>query len=497
MQSADCKERDVEMTLSLCMLVLGLVCADALAAAAGPARRGVRSARGTAVLMGAGALGLGIFMCITGVWLTSAVAVLALAGLLTLVSNIKRRVLGEPLVFTDLALLGAVFRHPQFYFSALALWQLVAVFAGIAAVLVLIVAFSSGDAPPRIAGLAILGGACLWLRGALEPAHWTREAEAPCLDRDVSDHGLIATLLVYWHLWRRAADLEACTAATTGAAPGQIVVIVQCESFADPRDLFGDEAAPLPGLARARAMAWRHGRLNVPGFGAYTMRTEFGVLFGVSEDRLGLRRYDPFLTAHQAASWSLPHRLGNRGWQHVFVHPHDLRFYGRDAIMPEAGFDTLVGPEAFPAPRAGEGRYVTDAALCERVLEIVRVADERTLVYAVTIENHGPWSSRGGGAKANGQAYLRLLERSDAMLSRLLDELPELGRPVVFCFFGDHRPSIPLASVPGGERHTPFVIIRADAEGRLSRDAKSRQDLSPAELYEEILAAIGSGGSQP
>ena len=496
-QGADCKGRDVNIFLVLCVVGLGLVLIDALVSAAERTRCGLRSARGTAVLLGAGSLALGILICITGVFLTSAAVVLVLAGLLTLVSNIKRRVLGEPLVFTDLALLGAVFRHPQFYVSALASWQVVALFAALAGLAVLIAAFSSNDVSARIGGLAIAVAAGLWLRIALASASWTRAANAPRLDRDVSEHGLIATLLVYWYLWRRADSLEECTFAPTSAAEGQILVVVQCESFADPCDLFGEQVAPLSGLTRARAMAWRHGRLKVPGFGAYTMRTEFGVIFGVCEERLGLRRYDPFLTARQAASWSLPHRLGLRGWRHIFMHPHDLRFYGRDTIMPEAGFDTLVGPEAFPAPQPGEGRYVTDAVLCERLLETVRCADGRTFVYAVTIENHGPWSSHEGGAEANSQAYVCKLARSDAMLSRLLDELPRLGRPVTLCFFGDHRPSIPLASLPGGERHTPYVIIRVDAEGQLLTAAAGPEDRSPAQLHGEILTAVGLGGPQP
>lgn len=64
-------------------------------------------------------------------------------------------------------------------------------------------------------------------------------------------------------------------------------MIVQCESFTDPVTLFGDPALALPGLERARAMAWQSGRLLVSGFGAYTMRTEYGVLFGLPEEQLG------------------------------------------------------------------------------------------------------------------------------------------------------------------------------------------------------------------
>src|SRR3546814_10576991 len=86
--------------------------------------------------------------------------------------------------------------------------------------------------------------------------------------------------------------------------------MVQCESYADPAELFDDPALVLPGLAAARASAWRQGRLLVSGFGAYTMRTEYGLIFGRDEADLGFRRFDPYLTAIGETSHALPIRLG-------------------------------------------------------------------------------------------------------------------------------------------------------------------------------------------
>jgi phosphoglycerol transferase MdoB-like AlkP superfamily enzyme len=139
------------------------------------------------------------------------------------------------------------------------------------------------------------------------------------------------------------------------ATPPELVVVIQCESFADPRDLFGARGEALPALEAARTAAFQWGNLEVSGFGAYTMRTEYGVLFGREEEALGFRRYDPFLTALGEASYALPARLP--GWHARFVHPHDMRFYGRDAIMPAGGFAELVGEEHFT--RRGPAKAVT------------------------------------------------------------------------------------------------------------------------------------------
>lgn len=477
-------------------MALGLIAADAAARPGVLSARRMRSLGGLAVLTGAGAALLGALVAVMGAWLPAAVLVVLLAAALTLVSNIKRDVLGEPLVFTDLALVGAVFQHPQFYLSALRPWHLAVLGPGGVTLAGVVLFFATGDLPARLAGLGLLGAALLWLRLVAGLAVWRPLAAAPDLARDVGRHGLVATLLIYWHLWKRQAGPEPCALPPVEGEADALLIVIQCESFADPQELFGAGEPALPGLAAARAQARRAGRLAVSGFGAYTMRTEFGVLFGLPESALGLRRFDPFLTAADAASWALPHRLERSGWTSTFVHPHDLRFYGRDRLMPAAGFDRIIGEDAFPAPAATQGRYVTDAALCDRLLALAGAAEGKHFLYAVSIENHGPWSASGTGMGGNKAEYLRLLAHSDAMLARLLAKLPRLGRPVTLCFFGDHRPSIPGVSLPGGDRHTPFVIVTFDAGGNAVRAADPASTLTPAELHGELLALLASGGGK-
>lgn len=478
--------------LALGLLVAGLLCADGLAQPSSLRAWRLRSLQGNAVLLGAGALSFNLLLVATGASLPSMILVVMAAGVLSLASNIKRQVLGEPLVFSDLALVGALFRHPQFYLTALRPWQLVIICLGLAGVLVAVFQFSTLNLSPRLAGLGLSIASAVWLVMMLELPSWRILGEKPEPDGDIGVHGLIATLLVYWHLWSRKPDLAPCELPAVAGEKDPLVVIVQCESFADPVAMFPGEEQPLAGLSLARSLAWRSGRLEVSGFGAYTMRTEFGALFGIPESRLGLDRFDPFLTAVSAASYSVPHRLG-KAWTCIFVHPHDLRFYGRDKLMPAIGFGKIVGEEAFPVPTSAEGRYVTDAAMCDKILEVPDAVEGPCLIYAVTIENHGPWSTKGEGIDANKAEYLRLLGRSDAMLSRLIEELPRTRRPVILCFFGDHRPSIPSVSVPGGERHTPFVILKFDSNGEPVLSPSPERNITPAELHSEILAAIGSG----
>jgi hypothetical protein len=431
----------------------------------------------------------GLVQGLAGNLLVAALVATGLAAALALVSNAKAAVLGEPLLFTDLVLVGAVFRHPQFYLSALKRWQLAAMVLGAAALALALALSFDARLQPHVEGLAICAAALGLLAITLQLRKVRALAPMPDANADVAAHGLLATLLLHWLRWRASPDPPPCTAGLPGPASAELVIAVQCESFADPAALFDDPALALPGLAQARAMAWTHGGLLASGFGAYTMRTEYGVIFGRDEAALGFRRFDPYLTALADGSHALPARLAREGWTSLFIHPHDLGFYGRDRILPAAGFAELVGPDAFAPPSTG--RYVSDAAIADMILARAAGATGRCFIHAVTIENHGPWPVDQAGAHGRlSTAYLALVARGDAMLARLMAGVAEMGRPAVLLFYGDHRPSIPGAVVPGGDRRTPYVVLRFGADGGLVPGTGEAVDRTPAEINQALTAAI-------
>jgi hypothetical protein len=433
----------------------------------------------------------GLLLAGTGSPPIAALLTTALVALLMIASNAKYVMLGEPLLFSDLALIGWVFRHPRFYLTALSGRQRwVLAFGAPVFLLTLIGTFVAHWATHLVGvGLLVASLAGLALLTGLGP--FAALVQKPDIESDVRRLGLLTTLLLYWHRWRAIRDPEPCAAIGDGSpdAP-QLIVIVQCESFSDPVALSGDPALELSGLSLARAGAWQWGDLAVSGFGAYTMRSEYGVLFGRSEAALGFRRYDPFLTARGETSYALPKRIAGLGYRSLFVHPHDVRFYGRDHLMPASGFEALIGDDDFPPVPPGS-RYVSDETLGTKLCDLIDRASGRTLLYAVTMENHGPWiRDPKTGSHGGINAYLHHLRNSDAMLSRLIEHISGAGRSALLVFFGDHRPSIPGVTESSGDRHTPYVMVRFSADGCGIEGTGGPVDLTPDGLHIAILNCV-------
>lgn len=414
-------------------------------------------------------------LAITGFSALAFVSTALFATILATGSNLKLRHLGEPLVFSDLAYIGATIRHPRLYIGVLPPLIRILVVALPLVVVGVVIWGASADADRHLAGGAVAAASLIVLAWSL------RDLPAlPDLEQDVARHGLIATLLRYWLCWHRTRlTLPKQRALVLHRNAAEIVVVVQCESFIDPAEL-PNLPLRLPALAAARARADLSGRLMIEGFGAYTMRTEFGVLTGLTDPELGFRRFDPFVRGADAAPCALATRFAARGYDTQFVHPFELGFYCRDRLMPALGFKTLAGRLDFVgAPK--NGPYVADQAVAANLAARVETAPGPVLIYAVTMENHGPWAPPQGETALH--AYSRHLTNSDAMLADLMDLLDRTARPMLLVFFGDHRPSIPGQVEPSATRHTPYVIL----SNRPNAAGGATADLTPAELHHALI----------
>ena len=398
-----------------------------------------------------------------GFWLSlwgepgrAAFGALCTIGVMAGISTAKRLILGEPLAFSDLGLVPLVLRFPRLYLlEGAGLWIFRAVVLGCVALVVL--TQPSVPALSAVQRIAVLAGTALLLLGlprlaAIGPLAAALRARLPRpdADRSIRRHGLLLWMILGWLRW--AGDRTRAGAALPHDGPDaplgpDLVVVVQLESFVDPVRAFG-AAEPLPGLARARARALAHGPLAVPAYGAFTMRTEHAVLTGLSDEELGFRRLDPYLARRGPAPPTLATRLAATGWHTLFMHPFPARFFGRDRVVPRLGFAESHFLDRFAECRR-IGPYVSDVDFARRIVAEAAASRRPTLIAAVTMENHGPFSPhRGIGPTEDAAQHGFHLRNTDAAIDVLVEGLAALPRRVLLCLWGDHPPI--LKGFPAG-----------------------------------------------
>ena len=277
------------------------------------------------------------------------------------------------------------------------------------------------------------------------------------------------------------------------------IVVVLSESLFDPTIMKGMESLPetLPNV-RAAIASGHGGDMKVPTFGGGTIRTEFEVLTGMPMDAFPNAQF-PYVTLVRDRIPGLVRELKDHGYRAIAVHGNSGSFWNRQNAYKAIGFDRFITEREFPRGAARNGRWISDAVMTDLVLDQLGHATDPTLVVALSIEAHGPYTD----AKTTDQAardavqipsgltpkealelrnYLYHAHRADAQFARLVEGLKARRRPTVLLFFGDHLPG--LRDVfetkgfhdkrPGTKQFVPWVLLRTDRpEERTIQHAQS------------------------
>jgi phosphoglycerol transferase MdoB-like AlkP superfamily enzyme len=279
---------------------------------------------------------------------------------------------------------------------------------------------------------------------------------------------------------------EAPAAAAT--TPGDVIVILS-ESFFDPGILEGVETCDvIPRWCELTARGIS-GQLRVPTFGGNTTRTEFEVLTGIPYRILPEGIY-PYQSVVTRPMLSLPRVFRQQGYRTLAIHPHLGSFWQRDRAMPLLGFDDFISERDMPDHQRS-GFYISDRSMTDQMLLALNDSDREPLfLFAISVENHGPWSSYrpnmdrdrlaalpgidGVSPAAQGEwrMWLYHARNTVAQLERLLIELEGRDRPAHVLFFGDHLPALNrLYSEQGFDngkqpfaQTTPYLLVSNQAE---------------------------------
>jgi len=460
-----------------------------------------------------------IVLAFTGRVLLSGAIVVIVLTTLVLINNAKFRALREPVLFSDFGVAKQILEYPKVYFPFFGTALAVAL---LLVVVVLLCTFWMLDTSVYRVALAwvypllllvLIAGLlfCSDLTGYLVSALGMDDLSLSA-DKDVPRFGLIATIFVHFLLARQQrptvqarvdAALSEAASRTAGLANSslslpELVVVVQAESFFDIRKLHSSvQNEVLANYDEALANSFLHGKLEVPAWGANTVRTEFSVLTGLPAADLGLDAGNPYQRLVREQTWSYLRHYQELGYRTICVHPYYRGFYGRGEAFARLGFDDFLDIKEFNRTR-GQTTYVGDIEFAEKLVGLLQRRSGRTLLFGITMESHGPF----GAAKhrdvgdllkpgsplldTDVPAYLEHLMSCDVMIQIIRDGLQNCGVDHRFCLYGDHVPSLPSTYEisPLNDPRTDYFLLSSDRHERTSR-----LDLSAHELFGRIITA--------
>jgi phosphoglycerol transferase MdoB-like AlkP superfamily enzyme len=239
------------------------------------------------------------------------------------------------------------------------------------------------------------------------------------------------------------------------------IVIVQSEAFFDPSVLNHIPAESVLAHFHGWQTLGATGQLRVPTFGGGTIRTEFEVLTGISLNSLPLVGY-PYLELRLDGVKNLISVLNRHGYDTRSIHANGRGFWNRGAVFRDFGFKHQTWLEDFAERPRYEGLYVSDESMTDEIigqLSAARPDGAPQLVFAISIENHGPydvqpnldwqaWKAITVPGVLSGQeaddfrSYLYHLNHVDVQFDRLATYVRNSSRPTILFFYGDHLPAL-------------------------------------------------------
>jgi len=440
--------------------------------------------------------------------------------LILLVNQAKYASLREPFIVHDFEYFTDVFRHPRLYLPFLGVWR-----AG-AAVLGFIGALVAGmSMEPSL--LAVEGHAAFFSQLAVLVAgsagllaFGLKALPVPALKpaTDLRQLGVAGSLWAYGRaLWRSEAvaprpEFEAPLSEPQAEQPH--LLVVQSESFFDPRLSYTQVRSDvLAGFDRVCQQSRQYGRVQVPAWGANTVRSESAFLTGLNAEALGIHQFNPYWYLAKHDLPTLVSCMKAQGYETVCVHPYPQQFYLRDRVFPRLGFDRFIDGTAFDDSHK-DGQYISDAAVTDCIEQLLSRATDRPLfVFVITMENHGPLHLESAAEIEATDflnsplpagcddllVYLRHLKNADRMLERLTALLASQPRQGLLCWYGDHVPVMTSVYDQLGEpvADTPYLIWHSEGGEALERHLPLSEVAVSAVMNQPVQQRCATDSERP
>lgn len=193
------------------------------------------------------------------------------------------------------------------------------------------------------------------------------------------------------------------------------------------------------------------GILNVPTFGGGTVRTEFEILTGYSNDYLSPGEIAYTTILKQKKVDSIASYLNNYGYEGTMIHNYRGNFYDRDTVAKNLGFKRFI-PLEYMYNTEDHPNYPKDFLLLANIRKVLAENNNPKFIYGIGVQTHGPYNSSYSNtnntikvtgemsdeARKEAQDYVDRLVEVDTFLGNLVKYLEKLNEPVVLVVFSDH-----------------------------------------------------------
>ena len=262
------------------------------------------------------------------------------------------------------------------------------------------------------------------------------------------------------------------------------------------------------------------GRLLTNIFAGGTVDTEWGYLTGYSEHEEFRSPVNTYVRYFKS-----------QGYDALYRHPGYSWFYNRSNVNEYLGFDECVFNDTGFGDliSISDALYHSDKVLVDYLLNDIdsrTETDDPLFLFSVSYQNHGPYPSETyweeyATPEKNGWSmetccvinnYLAGIHSTVNEMCRMTEELEKRDEPIVFVFFGDHKPwmgngssvyteigvDLDVSTLEGFYNYyaTPYVIYANQAaRDLLGNDfAEDGGDFSPCFLMDKVFDECGWEG---
>ena len=279
------------------------------------------------------------------------------------------------------------------------------------------------------------------------------------------------------------------------------IVMLQMESMFDVKYLknvtFSED--PLPVFTDFKKK-YTSGLLTTPSFGAGTANTEFEVNTAMALDYFGPGEYPYTTVMREHAAESFGYNLKDYGYTTHAIHDHTGRFYGRNWVYPNLGYDTFTSVEYMNGIERNPLNWVDDSILTGEIMKSMVSTDNQDFVFAVSVQGHGKYPSQiidpdqkitvkgfNEQESIGFEYYVNQVKLMDDFLGEFTEALSKYDEPTVVVIYGDHLPkfSIEPSDLENNNIYqTEYVIW--DNFGLKKND----KDLTTYQLYPYIMEQL-------